>query len=69
MELTIRLRTHFWGVCVGEDSLGNRYYRDRHFGFGARAGDKERRWVVYRDEAEASNGDGGVAWMVASHNR
>ena len=54
MEMAIRLRTHFWGVCVGEDSLGNRYYRDRHFGFGTRAGEKERRWVVYRHETEAS---------------
>ena len=33
------------GVPVGEDSLGNRYYRERN---------GPRRWVIYKDLAEAS---------------
>ena len=40
-----RLFTLRKGVMVGEDELGNRYYRERS---GA------RRWVVYRDLADAS---------------
>ena len=38
------------GRKVGEDNLGNRYYEGK-----ARAGYKRsRRWVMYKDEAEAS---------------
>lgn len=40
-----RLFTMRKGQLVGEDELGNRYYRERN---GA------RRWVIYRDLAEAS---------------
>jgi NADH:ubiquinone oxidoreductase subunit len=40
-----RLFTLRKGVLVGEDELGNRYYRERK---GA------KRWVIYRDLAEAS---------------
>ena len=44
---TIGTRLFTWrkGMLVGEDDLGNRYYRERR---GA------RRWVVYRDLADAS---------------
>jgi NADH:ubiquinone oxidoreductase subunit len=44
---TIGTRLFTWrrGIRVGSDSLGNIYYRERE-------GDK--RWVVYRDSAEAS---------------
>ncbi len=40
-----RLFTWRKGVPVGEDEFGNRYYRERK---GA------KRWVIYRDLAEAS---------------
>jgi NADH:ubiquinone oxidoreductase subunit len=45
--------TALYGEVVGEDEFGNRYYRtkggkiDPSLGF-------ERRWVIYRDYAEAS---------------
>lgn len=44
---TIGTRVFTWrkGVRVGEDEFGNRYYRERG---------GSRRWVVYRDLAEAS---------------
>lgn len=40
-----RLFTLRKGIRVGEDEFGNRYYRERN---------GTRRWVVYRDLAEAS---------------
>ena len=40
-----RLFTLRKGVKVGEDELGNRYYRERN---------GDRRWVIYQDLAEAS---------------
>jgi NADH:ubiquinone oxidoreductase subunit len=40
-----RLWTWRKGVKVGEDEFGNRYYRERN---------GTRRWVIYRDLAEAS---------------
>lgn len=44
---TIGTRLWTWrrGVRVGEDELGNIYYRDRS---------GPRRWVIYRDMSEAS---------------
>jgi NADH:ubiquinone oxidoreductase subunit len=44
---TIGTRLWTWrkGVKVGEDALGNIYYRERN---------GPRRWVIYRDLAEAS---------------
>jgi len=50
MNLGTRLFTLFRGEPVGTDSQGNRYYRDR----ARRAGQRERRWVLYNGEAEAS---------------
>ena len=39
------------GKLVGEDSAGNRYYRDRK----AKPGRRERRWVIYKGgDIEAS---------------
>ena len=38
------LKTIFFGKLIGEDSNGNKYYRSR----------KDDRWVVYRDNIEAS---------------
>lgn len=40
-----RLMTWWKGELVGEDQFGNRYYREK-------AG--KRRWVIYKDEPEAS---------------
>ncbi len=44
------LLTIFSGRFVGADELGNRYYRMRKRGSMLR----ERRWVVYKGEAEGS---------------
>ncbi|MGB0683532.1 MAG: NADH:ubiquinone oxidoreductase subunit NDUFA12 [Magnetovibrionaceae bacterium] len=38
------------GEQVGTDEFGNRYYRGR----GAKLQGRERRWVIYKDEVEAS---------------
>lgn len=44
------LRTMCWGSYVGTDELGNKYYKGK-----ARKGTtRERRWVMYKDKAEAS---------------
>lgn len=40
-----RLWTWRKGELVGEDAFGNRYYRERN---------GKRRWVIYKDLAEAS---------------
>lgn len=44
------LYTKWRGEKVGEDSLGNVYYRSKR----KRAGNREERWVVFNGEAEAS---------------
>ena len=50
MTLGTRLFTLWRGKHVGDDDAGNRYYRDKkHRGEG-----RERRWVVYVGEVEAS---------------
>jgi NADH:ubiquinone oxidoreductase subunit len=49
-NLQIRLFTWRRGELVGTDSFGNRYYRDRKRVEGRR----ERRWVIYNGEPEAS---------------
>ena len=50
MTLGLRLFTLLRGQLAGTDAQGNRYYRDRARGAVAR----ERRWVIYNGEAEAS---------------
>ena len=45
-----RLFTLLCGALVGQDDAGNRYYRERR----RRRGQRERRWVVYQGEVEAS---------------
>lgn len=50
MTIGTRLFTLFRGAGVGEDSDGNRYYREKRHP----ASRRERRWVVYRGAAEAS---------------
>ena len=49
-QFTTRMQTRFCGVEVGQDQFGNRYYRDRKTTKGVR----ERRWVMYVGEPEAS---------------
>jgi NADH:ubiquinone oxidoreductase subunit len=50
MTLGTRLFTWLCGELVGTDSTGNRYYREKR----PRAGRRERRWVIYQGEVEAS---------------
>lgn len=50
MTVGTRLFTWLRGERVGEDSQGNRYYRERKTPVGRR----QKRWVIYRGEAEAS---------------
>ena len=49
-QLGTRLDTLMHGAVVGTDAFGNRYYRGRK----TPAGVRERRWVVYVGEPEAS---------------
>ena len=57
MTIGTRIMTWFRGELVGSDAAGNRYYRDRsrreRTGGGGRAS-RERRWVLYNGEVEAS---------------
>jgi len=50
MTVGTRLFTWLRGELVGEDAQGNRYYRERK----TAAGRRQKRWVLYRGEAEAS---------------
>ena len=38
------LKTMFYGIYVGQDELGNRYYKSK----------KNERWVIYADNIEAT---------------
>jgi NADH:ubiquinone oxidoreductase subunit len=49
-QFATRMQTRFSGVEVGRDQFGNRYYRDRK----PQQGVRERRWVMYVGEPEAS---------------
>lgn len=50
-----RLYTWLRGEEVGTDSFGNRYYREKGGGTVHRDSlRRERRWVIYADEVEAS---------------
>jgi NADH:ubiquinone oxidoreductase subunit len=49
-QFGIMLQTWFCSAKVGEDEFGNRYYRQRRVSDGSR----EKRWVVYAGEPEAS---------------
>jgi len=50
MTLGTRLFTMWRGEHVGDDDAGNRYFRDKK----RRAGTRERRWVMFAGEVEAS---------------
>mgnify|MGYP001157240953 FL=1 len=43
--LGTRLNTIFYGKFVGEDQFGNKYYENK----------KGKRWVIYKNEVEATN--------------
>jgi NADH:ubiquinone oxidoreductase subunit len=55
--LGTRLFTWLRGELVGVDAFGNRYYREkgqRKLQGGAGRDSRERRWVIYKGEPEAS---------------
>ena len=57
MGITIGTRIYSWlrGEEVGRDQFGNIYYREKGGGYVHRDSlRKERRWVIYADEVEAS---------------
>ncbi|MDR3515332.1 MAG: NADH:ubiquinone oxidoreductase subunit NDUFA12 [Azospirillaceae bacterium] len=49
-NLQIRVFTWRFGVPVGTDRFGNRYFRDRRHS----AGRRDRRWVLYNGASDAS---------------
>src|ERR1700679_3668673 len=49
-QLGTLMQTLFYGVKVGRDQFGNRYYHARR----TPAGVREKRWVLYAGEPEAS---------------
>jgi NADH:ubiquinone oxidoreductase subunit len=51
MSLGTLLYTWMFGQRVGIDAGGNRYYRDRR---GVQRWRREKRWVLYKGEPEAS---------------
>jgi NADH:ubiquinone oxidoreductase subunit len=57
MTFGTRLLTWFCGELVGTDGFGNRYYRERGQRARPRGGgraSREKRWVMYKGEPEAS---------------
>jgi len=50
MSIGTRVHTWLFGEFVGTDEFGNRYYRDKR----TKGQKRERRWVLYNGEAEAS---------------
>jgi NADH:ubiquinone oxidoreductase subunit len=57
MTLGTRLLTLFRGELVGIDVFGNRYYREkggRPLRRGGGRASREKRWVIYNGEPEAS---------------
>ncbi|HLY54392.1 MAG TPA: NADH:ubiquinone oxidoreductase subunit NDUFA12 [Stellaceae bacterium] len=57
MTIGTRLFTWWRGELVGSDGAGNRYYRERKRAPLVKGGgmeSRERRWVLYKGEPEAS---------------
>src|SRR5579859_3704208 len=57
MNIGTWLFTLWKGKLVGTDPFGNRYYRERSpraLKLGGGFDSRERRWVIYKGEAEAS---------------
>lgn len=46
--------TRLRGEEVGQDAMGNRYYRDRKRKLAGGSVRKERRWVIFKSDPEAS---------------
>ena len=53
-SLATRLHTLFNGTLVGTDAEGNRYYKERRAKPMIGSMLRERRWVIYKNEKEAS---------------
>ena len=53
-SLATRLHTFFNGTLVGTDDEGNRYYKERRAKPMVGSNLQERRWVIYKNEKEAS---------------
>jgi len=53
MTIATRLYTWLRGEAVGSDAFGNRYFRDKT-GATRCDGRREKRWVLYNGEAEAT---------------
>ena len=51
MSLRTWVYTFLNGALVGRDEVGNKYFRGR----GRKLNGRERRWVVFKDKAEASS--------------
>ena len=63
MSIGTRLLTWISGTFVGEDELGNRYFRDlKHSRNG-----REKRWVIYKNQADGSAVP--AAWHGWLHHR
>lgn len=54
MDIGTHLYTLFCGRLVGTDSQGNRYYKARSWKPAAGSYRKEKRWVIFKGEKEAS---------------
>jgi NADH:ubiquinone oxidoreductase subunit len=57
MTIGTRIMTWFRGELVGTDSSGNRYFRDKRHLKPVKGGgrpSREKRWVLYAGEVEAS---------------
>jgi NADH:ubiquinone oxidoreductase subunit len=57
LTIGTRIMTWFRGELVGTDDQGNRYFRDKRHRITEKGGgrfSRERRWVIYKGEAEAS---------------
>ena len=59
--LGTRIGTILFGQLVGEDEFGNKYYENKK---------KEKRWVIYKAETEASKiSDAWYSWIHFTNNR
>jgi NADH:ubiquinone oxidoreductase subunit len=56
MTVTTRIYTALFGELVGTDQFGNRYFRRKSAAHGSSTDKrgKEKRWVMYRGQAEPS---------------
>tara|TARA_Y100001970_G_scaffold259679_1_gene340943 strand:+ start:360 stop:719 length:360 start_codon:yes stop_codon:yes gene_type:complete len=58
--LGTRLHTFFFGKLVGEDSIGNKYYKSK----------SGKRWIIYKDEIDASKiPEEWYSWMHFTNNK